>query len=93
MKTIIFTALLTLTATAARAETIHVDVNGLVCAFCATAIEKTFSKVEGVNSVSVDLDKRVVTIDAVDGKAPNDATITSAIEDAGYNVVKIRHGE
>ena len=37
-------ALLAMTASAAQAETITASVNGLVCAFCATSIEKTFKK-------------------------------------------------
>lgn len=90
MKTVLIAALLLLTPAIAKAdEVLKVDVNGLVCAFCATAIEKTFKAVDGIKAVTVDLDARVVTLTAEDGKAPDDATITSAIEDAGYNVVKI----
>ena len=39
----------------AFAETIHTTVNGMVCAFCATGIEKTFRKQPEVNTVKVDL--------------------------------------
>lgn len=89
MKTIILATVLALAPLAAKAATFTVDVNGLVCAFCATAIEKTLTDIDGVNTVNVNLDSRVVTITAEDGKEPTDAVITKAIEDAGYNVVKI----
>ena len=63
MRHIILT--LTLLATlsgSALAETIHTTVNGMVCAFCATGIEKTFRRQPEVASVKVDLGKKRVTI-------------------------------
>ncbi len=41
-KTLLIFILLTGLAGAAWAETITTTVNGMVCAFCATVIEKTF---------------------------------------------------
>ena len=38
--------------TIVSAETIHTTVNGMVCAFCATGIEKTFRKQPEVESVN-----------------------------------------
>ena len=46
----------------ALAETITTTVNGMVCAFCATGIEKTFRKQPEVATVKVDLEKKLVTI-------------------------------
>lgn len=70
-----------------------VDVNGLVCDFCAQALEKVFSKQEAVSDINVDLDTKVVTINYVDGGSLDDETITDLITNSGYNVVEIRHGE
>ena len=42
----------------ALAETIHTTVHGMVCAFCATGIEKTFRKQPEVATVKVDLRKK-----------------------------------
>ena len=46
---------------AACADTIKATVNGMVCGFCATGIEKTFKAQPEVKTVTVDLQKRLVT--------------------------------
>ena len=71
------------------AETIKATVNGMVCAFCATGLEKTFKKQPEVNSVKVDLEKKLVTINTKQGQTINDARITEAITYAGYSVKSI----
>lgn len=78
-----------LVSSAAFADTIHVSVNGLVCAFCATGLEKTFKKQDAVEGVKVDLESKLVTIDTKPGNDIDDATVTSLIEDAGFSVTKI----
>ena len=42
------------------AGTVYADVNGLVCDFCARALEKVFLKREAVESTDVDLDEKVI---------------------------------
>lgn len=91
-KLFLTTALLLTFALPAQAATM-VDVNGLVCDFCARALEKVFSKQEAVESINVDLDAKVVTINYVDGGSLDDETLTKLITDSGYNVVDIRHEE
>ena len=54
----------------AFAETITTTVNGMVCAFCATGIEKTFRKQPEVATVKLDLHKKLVTITTRPGKTP-----------------------
>ena len=78
-----------MTAATAQAETIKASVNGLVCAFCATSIEKTFKKQPAVDQVKVDLDTKLVTINTKKDQSLDDATITRLITDAGYAVTKI----
>lgn len=68
----------------------YVDVNGLVCDFCARALEKVFGKQDAVNTIGVDMDTKVITIDFKADKTLDDATITTLVTDAGYNVVAIR---
>ena len=65
---------------------VHVSVNGLVCDFCARALEKTFGKQETVEGIDVNLESKVVTINFNDGQTLDDETITKLITDAGYNV-------
>ena len=73
----------------ARAETIQVTVNGMVCAFCAQGITKKFQREPSVNSIHVDLDKKVVKIETKDGQDLSDGSISSGITDSGFNVVSI----
>lgn len=80
-----------------NAETIqgdaHVSVNGLVCDFCARALEKVFGKQDAVNDIDVNLDSKIITIDFKDGQRLDDETIKQLIQDSGYNVESIHHVE
>lgn len=80
----------TLFTSAAQAETIKASVNGLVCAFCATGIEKTFKKQPEVDDVKVDLESKLVTIITKKGQAIDDAKCTQLLTDAGYSVTAIK---
>lgn len=87
-KLIILVSALSITS-AAHAETILASVNGMVCAFCATGIEKSFKKQAAVDTVTVDLDKKLVTLHTKPDKTLDDAAIKKVIADAGYAVVGI----
>ncbi len=59
------------------------SVPDISCGHCVAAIETEVRKIEGVTSVHVDLDAKLVTVDA----PPNlDASIRQAIDDAGYDI-------
>ena len=75
--------------TIVSAETIHTTVNGMVCAFCATGIEKTFRKQPEVQSVKVDLPSKQVTIKTKPGKTLSDAKIKEVVTYSGYTMGKI----
>lgn len=77
--------------TPAQAETnsIRVDINGLVCDFCARALEKVFGKQESVRSIDVKLNEKLLTIHLKGEDTLDDATITKLVNDAGYDVRKI----
>ena len=89
-KFLLTAAVFTLLASAASAETIKASVNGLVCAFCATGIEKTFKAEPAVETVHVDLESKLVTITTKADQKMDDATITKLITDAGYTVTGIK---
>jgi len=74
---------------AAYPGTIKASVNGMVCAFCATGIEKTFKAQPEVKTVTVDLQKKLVTIETKDGQTIDDAKLKKLIGNAGYSVVTI----
>ena len=73
----------------ALAETIKTTVNGMVCAFCATGIEKTFRKQPEVATIKVDLPKKVVTITTKPGRTLSDAKVKEVVSYSGYTMGKI----
>lgn len=70
--------------------TVRVDIYGLVCDFCARALEKVFSKEESVDTIEVNLNSKVVTIHIKNGFHLSDNIIEKNIIDAGYNIEEIR---
>ena len=90
MRKYLLTIIITISlSAAASAETIKATVNGMVCSFCATAIEKTFHKQAEVKTVNVDLNNRLVTVTTKEGQALDDAKIAHLLQNSGYSVVKI----
>jgi copper chaperone CopZ len=90
MKKYLLTIIITFSlAAAVSAETIRTTVNGMVCAFCATGIEKTFRKQPEVESVKVDLPSKQVTIETKPGKTLSDAKIKEVVTYSGYTMGKI----
>ena len=77
-------------APGAFAKTIEMDVNGLVCAFCAQGIEKTLKGFPATEKVFVSLEHRIVAVELKDGQEIDDAALKKAITDAGYALVRVR---
>lgn len=99
MKTFIttFVMIVTLMATPVQAaesceDTINVKVNGLVCDFCARALEKVFGKRDDVSGINVDMDNGLVTVNMKPDQTIDDKTVSQLITDAGYNVREIHRG-
>lgn len=92
-KLLLTTAALALFAGVANAETITASVNGMVCAFCATGIEKSFKTEPAVDAVKVDLESKQVTISTKPNQTLDDAAVTKVITNAGYAVTDIKRGE
>jgi copper chaperone CopZ len=73
----------------AAADTIQATVNGMVCGFCATGIEKTFKTQTEVRAVNVDLENKLVTIETKQGRTLDDTRIKKLLGNAGYSVVAV----
>jgi periplasmic mercuric ion binding protein len=73
----------------AAADTIKTSVNGMVCAFCATGIEKTFKAQPEVKTVTVDLQNKLVTIQTKQGQTIDDGKLRKLFGNSGYSVVAI----
>lgn len=67
-----------------------VQVNGLVCDFCAQAIDKSFRRRAEVADVRVDLTAKLVSLDFKPQQTLDDASIRRIITNAGYAVVAVR---
>ena len=68
---------------------IDVATNGMVCDFCAQAIEKVFMNREEVQGINVDLNNQRVVIYLKNDLSIEDTEIIKLFEGAGYNVDKI----
>ncbi len=79
-------------AGAACADVVKVTVNGMVCDFCARALEKVFGKRGEVSAIEVDLDHSLVSIAMKPGTMMDDALLTRLITDSGYDVGQIEKG-
>ena len=86
-------ALLLGVSSLASAKTIEMDVNGLVCGFCAQGIEKTLKGLPATEAVFVSLEHRLVAVKLKDGSDVDDATLRKALKDSGYTVVAIHRTE
>src|ERR1700689_4547338 len=81
----------TITAGASvHAATIEMNVNGLVCAFCAQGIEKQLRKFPATADVVVSLEQKLVAVALKDGQDIPDAELRRALTNAGYTVKDIQ---
>jgi len=62
-------------------DTLTYTVADMTCGHCKQAVTQEVSAVEGVESVEVDLDTKLVT---VVGDSLDDAKLRAAIDEAGY---------
>jgi len=76
-------------AATAVAEDIKVSVNGMVCAFCAQGIDKQVGSHESVDTVTVSLGDKLVSVSLKEGMELSDEEVTELITKAGYEVVEI----
>ena len=66
-------------------EKITLNVEGMSCSHCENAVKKAVIAIDGVNSVTVDLPAKTVTIDC--NSLNLKEAITEAIENQGYDVL------
>ena len=84
-----FATVLLLLSAVARAESIEMTVNGLVCGFCAQGIEKTLRKNPATEDVLVSLEHRLVVVATRPGADIADDVLRQALKDAGYDIKAI----
>ena len=89
IKTLIVVLCLSFSSFAYACETATVSVNGMVCDFCARAIERVFNKHDEVKNIVVDLDNSKILVNFNNGQRLSDSQIAKLIQDAGYDLVDI----
>ena len=77
---------LSLSVFAARVE---VDVKGMTCGMCVSAITKELELTEKATNISVNLEDKKARFEEVKGKKISDTEIKAAVQKAGYEAVKI----
>jgi copper chaperone CopZ len=77
----------------AQGATIEMNVNGLVCAFCAQGIEKQLRKFPATADIVVSLEHKLVAVALKDGQDIPDAELRRALTNAGYTVKTIQRTE
>ena len=80
-------------ALAEGGEPIVADVLGVVCDFCAVAMNKIFGKREEVAAIYVDLDSKALSLVLVPGASLSDETIADLAVQAGYRIADVRRGD
>lgn len=63
---------------------VHVQVKGMVCAFCAQGLTKTFKKMPEVQDVNVSLEGKFVHLVLKKDQSLEDTKIIEAIKESGY---------
>lgn len=61
-------------------------VEGMSCEHCEKAVKGALGSLDGVSNVIVDLESKQVT---VEGENLQDNLLKDAVEDAGYDLVKV----
>ena len=87
MSFILASLALSLNVFAARVD---VDVNGMTCGMCVSAITKELEATEKAENISVSLENKKASFSEIKGKKLSDTEIKTAIKKAGYEAVKIR---
>src|ERR1700726_1492515 len=85
--------LLLLASASAQAATIEMNVNGLVCGFCAQGIAKQLRKFPATADVIVSLEHKLVAVALKDGQDIPDTELRRALTNAGYSVKAIQRTE
>jgi mercuric ion binding protein len=79
----------------ASAKNYEINVNGIVCEFCAFGVAKKLRKLDFIDpsqfedGVKVDIENQRVYISFQEGQAVNQETIFEAIKSGGYDPIKM----
>lgn len=75
------------TALAQAVQSLKLQVNGMVCSFCAQGIEKRLKALPEAGPVFIDLRSKVVAVEPRPGQTLNAERVAGEVREAGYEVV------
>ena len=78
-----------LSAQASVADTLKIKVDGMVCGFCASSIEKKMRAEKATADVFVSLANKIVAVSEKPGQKLDEAKLRAGIADSGYEVKAI----
>lgn len=81
--------ILPLAALAGERVNVTVRVDGLSCPFCAYGLEKKLQRMEGVEEVTINVDRGTVVVEFSDGKFFVKETLEEAVKEAGFTPGKL----
>lgn len=76
-------------AQASFADTLKIKVDGMVCGFCASSIEKKMRANKATADVYVSLENKIVAVSEKAGQKLDDAALKAQFADSGYEVKTI----
>ena len=69
------------------AQSLKLQVNGMVCSFCAQGIEKRLKALPAAGPVFIDLRNKVVAVEPLPGQKLDAQRVANEVREAGYEVV------
>ena len=63
------------------------EIDGMSCAHCAARVKKELEKIEGVESVEVNVEEKKAVVSL--NTAISEVKLKAAVEEAGYEVIKL----
>ena len=88
-RTLLAAALAVSALSAQAGDTVKLQVNGMVCAFCAQGIEKRLTSLPETGDIYINLAQKVVAVQPKAGQSINIEKVKAEITEAGYDVVKV----
>ncbi len=78
-----FTTNMTLTETDVTQKIVKIKCTEMSCDACKRSITKSINQLQGINSLNIDLDSKIITV-IYDDKATDELSILNAVIGAGY---------
>jgi cation transport ATPase len=88
-RTLLAAALAVSALSAQAGDTVKLQVNGMVCAFCAQGIEKRLTSLPETGELYINLAQKIVAVQPKAGQSVNIEKVKAEITEAGYDVVKV----